>query len=61
MNELRLEYKRETGVNVQRDIHFDEPADITYGWDGDKQIHELDLSAWYEIKEYIEWLEGKLL
>jgi len=61
MNELRLAYKKETGKDVHSDIHFDEVAYIIWK----KEIpglHEpdLDLSSWYEIKEYIEWLENKL-
>ena len=60
MNELRLAYKKETGKDVHQDIHFDDVAYITYDYDNTEDAY-LDLSSWYEIKEYLEWLEDKLL
>ena len=42
MNELRLKYQKETGIDVH---HLGQ---------------NLDLSSFYRIKDYLEWLENKL-
>lgn len=58
MNELRLEYQKETGIHLDTTIEQDDIAEIC--WD---QVHipQLEMSNWLGVKEYIEWLEEKLL
>ena len=60
MNELRLEYQKETGTQIGNTIDQDQIAEIR--WTGDvDDAPELEITGWVEVKEYIEWLEEKLL
>jgi hypothetical protein len=47
MKELRLEYQKETGVNIDKRINTN-----YYGEERELRV---------DIEEYIEWLEEKLL
>ena len=60
MHELRLIYQFETGIKVDPIIQLNEIADIEYDPES-SDAPELDLSQWYTVKEYIEWLEEKAL
>lgn len=59
MNEFRLEYQRETGIQIGDTIDQDDIANIYYPDTDD--IPELDIAGWIDVKEYVEWLEQKLL
>ena len=60
MKELRLEYQKETGTQIGNTIDQDQIAEIR--WTGDvEDAPELEITGWVEVKEYIEWLEEKLL
>ena len=65
MNELRLQYHRDTGKQIDRFINEDDIADgIFTGGDDDEYACTcevgLKLTNWYEVKKYIEWLENQI-
>ena len=65
MNELRLQYQKDTGHQIDPIIEEDDIADgIFTGGDDDEYDCScevgLKLTNWYEVKKYIEWLENQI-
>ena len=57
MNEFRLKYQYETGIQVNDAIESGDVADADVD---DNDCVTMDISRWIPVKEYIEWLEDRL-
>lgn len=65
MNELRLQYQKDTGIQIDPIIKTDDIAAAIFT-SGDEDEYDctcevgLELTNWAEVKKYIEWLEKEI-